>query len=129
MDSRKPDRLRDRGVSSIQFLLASGLGMIMFLALANVVVVQYGRGALRSALDQGARVAAVTGSVAGCEARVGEVLDQLLGGTMGDGVIAGCEISGGLAIASGTAVFPSWSPLSPDFQISMNASAVLERPG
>jgi len=103
--------------------------MIMFLALANVVVVQYGRGALRSALDQGARVAAVTGSVAGCEARVGEVLDQLLGGTMGDGVIAGCEISGGLAIASGTAVFPSWTPLSPDFQISMNASAVLERPG
>ena len=37
-------RLNERGISSIQFLLASGLGMLLFLALANLVVVQYGRG-------------------------------------------------------------------------------------
>ena len=49
MDPLSVDRrLNDRGITSVQFLLASGLGMLLFLALANLVVVQYGRGALRS---------------------------------------------------------------------------------
>jgi len=57
-------RLNERGVTSGQFLLASALALLLFLALANLVVVQYGRGAVRSALDQGARVGAISSSVA-----------------------------------------------------------------
>lgn len=113
-------------MSSVQFLIASGLGLVFFLALANVVVVQYGRGALRSALDQGVRVGSVSLSAVRCEQRIDDVLGQLLGGTMGDGVTAECEISGEAVTASATAVLPSWTPFSPDFEIELTATATLE---
>ena len=127
MDARSTARgLSQRGVTSVQFVLASGLGLLLFLALANVVVVQYGRGAIRSALDQAVRVAAVTGSVSECEARIDEVLGQLLGGAMGDSVVTECSISGQIATATGYGIFDSWTPISPDFSVSLSASAVVE---
>lgn len=129
MDPHRADRrLSDRGVTSVQFLLASGLGLVLFLALANLVVVQYGRGALRSALDQGARVGAVSSSAEECQQRVGDVLGQLLGGRMGDGVVTTCLIGPGVVTASGRAVFVSWTPFAPDFVLEMTAQATREVP-
>jgi hypothetical protein len=113
-------------MSSIQFLLASALGLILFLTFANLIVIQYGRGALKSALEQGARVAAVTGSSAGCEQRVKDVVGQLLGGTMGDGVVVSCEVLGGVATVVASAVFDSWTPLSSDFAVELTATATVE---
>jgi hypothetical protein len=121
-------RLSDKGVSSVQFILASGLALLLFLALANLVVVQYGRGALRSALDQGARVGAISSSAVQCEQRVSDVLGQLLGGRMGNGVTASCQVGPGVASASGEAVFVSWTPFAPDFHIVMTALATREVP-
>jgi Flp pilus assembly protein TadG len=121
-------RLRDRGVSSVQFVLASGLALLLFLGLANLVVVQYGRGALRSALDQGARVGAISASTVQCEQRVADVLGQLLGGRMGDGITASCQVGPGIASATGQAVFVSWTPFAPDFHIEMTAMATRELP-
>ncbi len=119
-------RLSDRGVSSVQFLLASGLALVLFLALANLVVVQYARGALRSALDQGARVGAISSSPIRCEERVGDVLDQLLGGTMGDDVVVSCRLSGATVVAAGQGRFRSWTPLTPDFDVELSAVAATE---
>jgi Flp pilus assembly protein TadG len=127
MDSITTDRrLTERGVTSVQFLLASGLALILFLALANLVVVQYGRGALRSALDQGARVGAISSSVTRCEDRIEEVLSQLLGGRMGDGVTTSCRVGSTTVVASGTARFQSWTPLAPDFVVDLTALATRE---
>ena len=127
MDTHSTDRgLSDRGVTSVQFLLASGLALLLFLALANLVVVQYGRGAVRSALDQGARVGAISSSVAECQQRVGEVLSQLLGGRMGDDVSVTCEVGPGVASATGEARFVSWTPFAPDFHVEMTAMATRE---
>ena len=126
MDSHSADRGLERGVSSVQFLLASGLAMLLFLALANLVVVQYGRGALRSALDQGARVGAISSSASQCEQRVTEVLGQLLGGRMGDGVTASCQVGAELVSATGDAVFASWTPFTADFRIHITAIATRE---
>lgn len=126
MDSRPAARLRgDEGVSSIQFVLAAALALILFLALANLVVVQYGRGAVRSALEQGARAGTTSGASA-CEAMVHQVVDDLLGGRMSDGLVVGCELSGGSMVASASTTFESWTPLSPDFAVSLSASAVIE---
>ncbi len=116
----------ERGVTSIQFVLVGALTLVLFLALANLVVIQYGRGALRSALDQGARVGAVTGSTAGCEQRVASVLGQLLGGEMGNGASFSCEIDGGVVTAQGVALFESWTPFTPDVPIEIMAHATLE---
>jgi hypothetical protein len=115
-------------VTSVQFLFASGLTLLLFLALANLVVVQYGRGALRSALDQGARVGAISSSIAQCEQRVDDVLGQLLGGRMGDDVVASCEVGAEVASATGQASFVSWTPFTPDFVVEMTAVATREIP-
>ena len=129
MDSVPADRrLTDRGVSSVQFLLASGLGLLVFLALVNLVVVQYGRGALRSALDQGARAAAINSSVEACAERIDDVLGQLLGGRMGDSVETRCSVGPVTVTASGRAVFNSWTPFSPDFVFEITAQAARELP-
>jgi hypothetical protein len=119
-------RLTERGVTSIQFVLVGALSLLLFLALANLVIAQYGRGAIRSALDQGARVAAVTGSTDGCEQRATAVLGQLLGGAMGAGADITCVIAGSVVTARGTARFESWTPFSPDFPIDITAHATLE---
>ena len=129
MDPRSTDRrLSDQGITSVQFLLASGLALLLFLALANLVVVQYGRGVLRSALDQGARAGAVSSSVEECRQRTEDVLGQLLGGRMGDSVETSCGIGPQMVTASGRAVFVSWTPFTSDFVIEMTAQATTEMP-
>jgi hypothetical protein len=115
----------DRGVSSVQFVLASALALIVFLALANLVVVQYGKGAIRSALEQGAR-AGTTAGLSACEDTALRVVSDLLGGRMSDGLVLSCSISGGSMVASASAVFESWTPLTPDFAFSLSSSAVIE---
>lgn len=129
MDPHRADRrLSERGVSSIQFLLASGLGLLLFVAVANLVVVQYGRGAIRSALDQGARVGAVSASATECQQRIEDVLGQLLGGRMGDSVISSCAVGPTVVTASGQAVLVSWTPFAADFVIEMTAQATRDLP-
>ncbi|HEU4916777.1 MAG TPA: hypothetical protein VFV13_09480 [Acidimicrobiia bacterium] len=120
--------MSDRGVSSVQFLVASGLALVLFLTMANLVVVQYGRGALRSALDQGARAGAVSSSPHDCADRIEHVLSQLLGGRMGDSVAAECVVGPVLVTASGRAVFDSWTPFTTDFVIELTAQATREVP-
>jgi Flp pilus assembly protein TadG len=118
-------RIDDKGVSSVQFVLASALALILFLTLANLVVVQYGKGAVRSALEQGARAGTISG-VAVCEETASQVVDDLLGGRMSDGLVLSCSLSGGSMVASASAVFESWTPLTPDFGFSLSSSAVVE---
>lgn len=126
MDQDATARLTDDvGVTSIQFVVASALAMLMFLALANLVVVQYGRGAIRSALEQGARAGTVSG-VAGCEA-VGEgVIADLLGGAMSRDLVLDCHAEGPAIVASATATFQSWTPMTPDFSVSLVSRATAE---
>lgn len=127
MDSRSADRrVTDRGISSVQFILASALALVLFLALANLVVVQYGRGAVRSALEQGARAGAVSASTARCEVVAQDVVNQLLGGRMSDGLVIRCSIEGDRMVARGAAVFETWTPLAPDIAIDMTGLASLE---
>lgn len=118
--------MSERGVTSVQFLLASVLALILFVVLANLVVVQYGRGALRSALEQGARAGSVTGSVVECEATAADVVAQLLGGAMSDGLTVSCAVSGDVVVATGKATFRSWTPLTGDFPVEMTSEAALE---
>lgn len=125
MDKDKPSRLNERGVTSIQFLLASGLALVVFVVFANVVVVQYGRGAVRSALEQGARAGTVSG-VDFCESTAAGVVDGLLGGRMSDSFVVWCQFESGSVVAHGSVLFESWTPLTPDFSVSIDARARVE---
>lgn len=115
----------DRGVSSVQFVLASALALVLFLALANLVVVQYGRGAVRSALEQGARAGSTSGTAA-CEATARQVIADLMGGRMSDGLVLDCVVEGGAVVSSASVSFDSWTPLTPDFAFELTATAVVE---
>jgi Flp pilus assembly protein TadG len=120
-----PRRVGDRGVSSIQFVLAAALALVLFLALANLVVVQYGRGAVRSALEQGARAGSTSG-VHTCETTARQVIADLLGGRMSDGLTLSCGVDDGSVVASASVTFESWTPLTPDFAFHLSSSAVVE---
>ncbi len=118
-------RVSEAGLTSVQFVLAAGLSLFLFLGLANLVVVQYGRGAIRSALEQGARAGSISG-VESCEATASGVVDQLLGGSMSDGIQVRCTVGGGRVSASATAEFRAWIPGVPDFAVSISTESYLE---
>ena len=126
MDQDQPaGYVGDSGVTSVQFVLAAGLALVLFLVFANLVVVQYGRGAVRSALEQGARAGTVQG-VRGCEAVASEVVNGLLGGRMSDGVSIQCRLAPGEVVATSSVAFESWTPLTPDFAMTLEARATVE---
>jgi hypothetical protein len=119
-------RLSERGFTSLQFLVASSLALVVFALLANVVVVQYSRGAMRSALDQGVRAGSIAGTEEACEDRVSQVLGDLLGGTIGETVGFDCLVAGPVMRATGELVVGSWTPFTPDFDLRLSAEASLE---
>lgn len=126
MDTRPAPRgLGDQGVSSVQFVLAAALALALFLMLANLVVVQYGRGAVRSALEQGAR-AGTTGGPAACEETASLVVADLLGGRMSDDLSLSCSVSGASVVATASVRFEAWTPLIPDFAFDLTSRAVIE---
>jgi hypothetical protein len=127
VDQRRTHRgLTEEGVSSVQFLLAAALALSLFLVFANLVVVQYGRGAVRSALEQGARAGALSASVEACELKAAEVLQELLGGRMSDGITPRCSLGPSRVTAEASATFDSWTGLTPDFDISISTESALE---
>lgn len=118
----------EEGLTSVQFLLASALGLVLAISLLNLTVVQYGRGALQSALEQGVRAGSLHGDLRACEETINSVAGQLLAGRMSDGLTFECSSASGLISASASATFPSWSPLTGDFQVQLESRALIEPP-
>lgn len=97
--------------------------------LANFVVHLYARGAIRAAVDEGARAAApVDGTTGDCERRARDVLDVLMGGVLRRGVTVGCVDDFGTVRAYADAVLPGWLPLvTPDWRFRLVGTVVKER--
>ncbi|MGD2060477.1 MAG: hypothetical protein PVF87_06410 [Acidimicrobiia bacterium] len=106
-------------------MLASVLAMVLFLMLANLVVVQYGRGAIRSALEQGSRAGTIGGEPS-CETTARRVVQDLLGGRMSDGLALSCSSDGARITATAEGRFEAWTPFVPDFDVSLSSTAVVE---
>ncbi len=116
------------GFTTAGFIVAVGFSMLFFVLLANLMAVQYGRGVVRVALDEGARHGARYGvGDPACENRIREVLGGLLGGDMGSGVTYRCQGDSQRTRASAQVVFPAWIPGIPEFRFQMAATAVAER--
>ncbi len=114
-------------MATIAVVAAVGFSLLMFVALANLVTFQYGRGAIRASLDEGARAGAVFGATANiCEERIAASLGDLLGGEWGSGVEFRCSIGDELVVAEATGSFPGWLPMVPDFPFSFEAVATRE---
>ncbi|CAN5509584.1 hypothetical protein BH23ACT7_BH23ACT7_12650 [soil metagenome] len=124
------DRRDEDGFLTPQFVVAVGLSLILLVLLANLIVMQYGRGVVRAALDEGARRGSrVSADPAGeCAARARDVLADLLDGPMGLGVAPiACTDTGDRLVARTTVTFLGWLPGAPDWSFDAEASAVKER--
>lgn len=118
----------ERGFLTIQFVVAVALSFLLVVLVANLIVWQYGRGVVRSALDEGVRTGSrATASVGDCQARAEAVLRDLLGGSMGRGVSVACSETGDRIVATASVRFGSWLPVMPDWSFHLTGSDVKER--
>ena len=115
-------------MTTVQFVVAAAFGLVVFVMLANVVVNMYARGAIRAAVDEGARAGApVDASNEECRHRATDVLDNLLGGVMRAGVRVDCVDASGLVRARADVVLRGWLPgVVPDWTFSITGTAVKE---
>jgi hypothetical protein len=106
-----------------------GFTLFFFLVVANLVVDLYGKGAVHTAVDEAVRAGARANvdSVAACDARARQVLDNLLGGRMGDGVVLSCAEFGGVVEAHAEVYFPAWVGF-PDMSFTVRGQALKEVP-
>lgn len=124
-------RTSEAGFVTLQYVWVIATSLVLFTLVANVVVVQYGRAVVRSALDDGVRAGArVTTSLLeaelACERAAEETRRDLLGGRLGDGVAVDCLPAAGEMRAEARSVFASWFPAVPDWSFTDRAVAVQE---
>ena len=117
----------DRGATSAVALLTIGLVFYAFIAMSNYVVYWYGRGVVRTAVDQAAQAGSrASASTATCEGRAGEAVDSLAGGSLGDDITVSCADDGQLVTATATATFQGWLDIIPDYTFTVDAVATKE---
>jgi len=110
---------------TVQYVSVTALTLVFLLLLANLLVDLYARGVVREALDEGVRAAVPVDAPAGaCEARAGEVLDELLRGPIGDDVDVSCTVGPQRVRARATVTLRSWLPVVvPPWRFTVDASA------
>lgn len=116
---------------TIEYLAGVLLSMLVLVVVANLVVFEYGRGAVRSAVDEGARQGARSPTpVAACMQQAQQALDDLLGagrpGSMGAGVVLRCTQAGGSLVATARGTWRGWLAGVPAWTFTVTASAVVE---
>jgi hypothetical protein len=119
----------ESGFTTIQYVVATGFSLLLFVLIANLLVDLYARGAVRAALEEGVRAAvpATTGPE-DCEARAREVIASIAGGSLLRVHEIGCAYEGEMLVARARVSLRSWLPLAvPDWQLQLSARARPER--
>jgi len=108
------------------------LAMALLILLTNVIAFQYGLGAVRTAVDEAARLGARRdGAIAEGESHAEQVLrgrGGLLRGTMGDDVQFNCAIEGATMVATATGEFEWWFGGVPSISLNVEGRSVIEPP-
>jgi hypothetical protein len=99
--------------------------LLVFVALANVVVDLYVRGVARAAVDEAARAGALLDATAGdCERRAHDVLDGVV---VSRSVQVTCREVGGAMRARARVVLDSWMPGLPAWTFTIDGEVAKER--
>lgn len=120
------------GYLTIQYLVVVGFSLVLFTALANLVVFQYGRGVVRAALDEGARAGARTlgsseSAARACESRARSARDGLVSGRLAESIELSCDVGVDVVAARANVRFQGWVPLVPDWTFEELATALREQ--
>ena len=114
-------------MTTIQYVVATVFAIMVFVLLANLVVDLYARGAIRAAVDEGARAGApIDGSPSQCAGRAREVLHGLLGARLRADVRITCGDEPGAVTARADASLPNWFGVLPDWSFTLVGTAVKE---
>jgi len=106
------------------------LAMTLLILLTNVIAIQYGYGAVRTAVDEASRLGArLDGTIEECEAHAEQVLrgrGGLLRGTMGDSIEFNCSVDGAVMVATATGEFEWWIGGVPSINLNVEGRSVIE---
>ena len=123
----------ERGSAVIVGVIAIALLLVLFDGATNLVLDEYAKGALRTAVDEAAQAgAAAGGSLAACEDEAARVRGGLLHGGFGAhvsvtcGVVDGGAGTGGMMVASASGSLPSLLPAVPGLRIAVRGVSVLQ---
>lgn len=121
----------EAGFTSLQFAVMAFFTMVIFAAVVNLVAMQYQRGSVRVALDEGARLGASAAHSEGDCERVADAIlrgddSGLLRGTLGEGIEINCEIIGGEMVATAVGSSAWWIGGLSDLEFAMEGHAVVE---
>lgn len=105
--------------------MATGLSLVLFVALANAVVDLYVRGVARAAVDEAARAGAtLDATVDDCRARARSVLEGVVAP---DSVQVTCVEAGGAMRARARVVLDGWLPGIPTWDTVIEGEVAKER--
>jgi hypothetical protein len=114
-------------MTTLPTAVAASLALAAFLFLANLVLVQYGRGVAATAVEEAARRGAVVGGGPDvCVAAAEAVLADLLGGPFGRELAVDCWVSDDVIHATVAGRLPGLLSLVPDFSVDARASSARE---
>jgi hypothetical protein len=119
----------DRGFTTIQYVVATGFSLLLFVMVANLLVDLYERGAVRDALDEGVRAGVPVASTSDdCASRARDVVRTIAGGGSVRIEALSCQPDGDRVVATAQVSLRSWFPmLLPDWHLTLHASAHRER--
>lgn len=121
---------RDDGFVTVQFVGVTAFSLVLFVLLANLVLAQYARAALRHAADDAARAASRAAStvVAGqrCRSHADAAVADLLGGALVRDRATTCHLSAHRVEVDVRATVGAWLPLYPPFDVGATATVVRE---
>jgi hypothetical protein len=115
------------GFTTIQYVVATALSMVLFVLVANLLVDLYERAVVRDALDEGVHAAVpAAATAASCEQRARDVLQSL--GAVSYVAALRCEQHDDAIVAIADVSLRSWLPgLTPTWRVGLRASARRER--
>ena len=118
-------RRGERGFTTIQYVVATGFSLLLFVMVANLLVDLYERGAVRDALDEGVRAGVPAASTADdCVTRSRSVVQSIAGGSSVRIDDLSCIRDGDRVVATAHVSLRSWFPmLLPDWRLTLRASA------
>lgn len=105
--------------------------LVVFMAAINLIVDQYGQGALRTAVDEAARAGSLLGApggpVAACQDKAAEVKSGLMPGPFAAKVTITCSADATEVEAVATGSLPAWLHVVPTDTIRVVGTARLEQ--
>lgn len=98
-------------------MLAMTITLAVFMGAINLIVDQYAKGVMRTAVDEAARAGSLQGAPGGpvgaCDTKAAEVMSNLLNGPFGHGIHIACGLQSGQVVAVASGSLPGWLRVIP----------------